>query len=325
MDNVYEHDKSLLLLFEFIRFSIPEFLHYILPVTALTSTLLTLGLLTKFNESTAMRACGISVYRTVLPIVLLGIGVSFSSFYLQEKILPISNKKKEEIWHKINDVPPRTYHHLDRRWVLGKDKDRIYYYNYFDPEESVFSELSVYEFDPSNWLLKRRIYSEKGRIVDGNLSLENCWYREFIGGRPINFETKERMDLQRAEDKSYFLKEWKEPDQMSYQELKKYIGDIEERGFDTVKFKVDLSYKISFPLAGLIMVLLGIPFAFSMGKRGALVGIGMSVAIAMLYWGAIGIFKNLGYVNYLNAFLAAWGANLIFGLLALYFIFTLRT
>jgi lipopolysaccharide export LptBFGC system permease protein LptF len=112
---------------------------------------------------------------------------------------------------------------------------------------------------------------------------------------------------------------------MSYKELRQYIEELEERDFDTVRFKVDLNYKVSFPLASLIMTLLGIPFAFSMGKKGTLVGIGLSIAIAMIYWGGIGIFKSIGYLNYLSAFLAAWGPNLIFGLIGLYLLFTLRT
>ena len=133
------------------------------------------------------------------------------------------------------------------------------------------------------------------------------------------------MDLSVVEDRSYFLKERKVPEQMSYRELGQYIEELEERDFDTVRFKVDLNYKVSFPLASLIMTLLGIPFAFSMGKRGTLVGIGLSIVIAMIYWGGIGIFKSLGYLNYLDAFLAAWGPNLIFGLIGLYLLFTLRT
>jgi lipopolysaccharide export LptBFGC system permease protein LptF len=78
-------------------------------------------------------------------------------------------------------------------------------------------------------------------------------------------------------------------------------------------------------LACLIMTLLGVPFAFSMGKRGTLVGIGLSIAIAMVYWGAIGLFKGLGYAGSLNIFLAAWGPNILFGLAGLYGMFTLRT
>ena len=101
--------------------------------------------------------------------------------------------------------------------------------------------------------------------------------------------------------------------------------DIEEKNFDTTRFKVDLSNKVSFPLACLIMILLAVPFAFSMGKKGTLVGIGLSVVIAMVYWGMIGIFKNLGYVNYLNAFLASWGPNLIFGMIGVFLLFTRKT
>jgi LPS export ABC transporter permease LptG len=314
-----------MLLFEYIRYRIPEFIHYILPVAALATTLLSLGLLTKFNEITAMKACGISLYRITLPVVLMAVLVSFLSFYLQENILPNSNKKVEETWDKINDVPPRSYSYLDRRWVLSKEKNRIYHYNYFDREKSVFSQLSIYDFDPSTWSFQRRTYSERGYLSEGHLSLVNCWYRDFVNGRPTKFEKNEKMDLSVVEDRSYFLKERKVPEQMSYTELGQYIEELEERNFDTVRFKVDLNYKASFPLASLIMTLLGIPFAFSMGKRGTLVGIGLSIVIAMIYWGGIGIFKSLGYLNYLDVFLAAWGPNLIFGLIGLYLLFTLRT
>jgi len=325
IDNVYEHNKPIVLLFEFIRYSIPEFIHYILPVTALTTALLSLGFLTKFNEITAMKACGISIYRIILPVLFMAALVSFFSFYLQENVLPYSNKKAEEVWNKINDVSPRSYSYLDRRWVLSKEKNRIYHYNYFDPEKSVFSQLSIYDFDPSTWSFQRRIYSERGYLGDGHLSLVDCWSRDFVNDRPTKFEKKEKIELMEVEDRSYFLKEWKEPDQMSYGELKQYIEELEEKDFETVRFKVDLNYKISFPLASLIMSLLGIPFAFSMGKRGTLVGIGLSIVIAMVYWGGIGIFKSLGYLNYMDAFLAAWSPNLIFGLIGLYLIFTLRT
>ncbi len=272
-----------------------------------------------------MKACGISIYRIVLPVVLLGCVASFTSFYLQENVLPYANKKAEAIWNKINDVPPRSYGYLDKRWVLSKDKDRIYYYNYFDPVNSIFSQLSIYDVDLATWSFKKRIYSEKATLRGFKLSLEDCWYRDFEQGLPVRFEQKEEMGMIVVEGRNYFLKRRKEPDQMSYGELREYIADIEERGFETQRFEVALNYKISFPLATLIMTLIGIPFAFSMGKRGTLVGIGLSVVIAMVYWGTIAVFRGLGNADYLNAYLAAWGPNLIFGLLGIYLIFALRT
>jgi lipopolysaccharide export LptBFGC system permease protein LptF len=73
------------------------------------------------------------------------------------------------------------------------------------------------------------------------------------------------------------------------------------------------------------MTLLGLPFAFSMGKRGTLVGIGIGLAIAMVYWVSIGIFQSLGNVGFLSVFLAAWGPNLVFGLGGAYLLMTIRT
>jgi len=325
IDNVYEHNKPISLLFQYIWYNLPEFIHYLLPVTALTSALLALGLLTKFNEITAMKACGISLYRIIAPIILMAVLASLFSFYVQERILPYSNKKREAIWNKINDVPPRSYTYLDRRWVLSRGKDRIYHYNYFDPEKAVFNHLSVFDLNPSSWSFERRVYSERGYLGEGTLSLENCWVRDFLGEKTERFDRRSGMNLSRIEEMSYFLKEWKEPSQMNFGELRKYIKEIEESGFDTVKFKVDLHYKISFPLASLIMTIIGIPFAFSMGKRGTLVGIGLSIVIAMVYWGAIGVLRELGMINFLPAFLSAWGPNLIFGLVGLYLLFTLKT
>ncbi|MBN1222945.1 MAG: LptF/LptG family permease, partial [Candidatus Aminicenantes bacterium] len=323
--SLYEHNKPMSMLFAFIWHKLPEFIRYVLPVTALVSTLLCLGLLTKFNETTALKACGVSLYRIVVPVLFMGILVSFFSLYIQETVFPFSNKKAEEIWFRINDVPPRTYRNLDRRWVLSRDGTKIYNYGYFDQAASAFSRLTVYEIDPREWALKRRIFSEKGYLQDSGLLLTKAWYRTFESDRPVLFEKKDEMVLSDMESMNYFFKDWKEPDQMNYGELGSYIREIEEKNFSTVRFKVDLQYKTSFPIVAFVVTLLGIPFAFSMGKKGTLVGLGLSMGIVIIYWGAIGIFKSLGYVNYLSPFWASWGPNLLFGLLGLYFVFRLRT
>lgn len=332
IDNIYEHNKPLSLFFEYIWYKIPDFIHYALPISALTSVLLSLGLMTKFNEITAMKASGISLYRAVFPVLLLSGLVSFFSFYLQENIRPYSNKKAEETWNRINDIPPRSYSRLDRRWVAGKIQDRpyydglrMYYYNYFDPIASVFSHITILEIDSQDWSVKRRLYADKGHLSEHELLMSGAWIRRFKDSTPSEFIFREKDQLLLNETKDYFIKDWKEPDQMNYGELKRYIHDIKERQFDTVRLEVDLHSKISFPLVSLIMTLLGVPFAFSMGKRGALVGIGLSVIIAMIYWGTLGVFQSMGYAGYLQPFFAAWGPNFLFGLLGVYLMLTLRT
>ena len=325
IDNIYEHNKSLSLLFSYIQYRIPEFMNYSLPVTVLATALLTLGLLTKSNEITAMKACGLSIYRLVLSLIVTAGVVSLFAFGLQERLVPSANKKAEEVWNQINDVPARSYSYLDRRWVLSNNKRRIYHYTYFEPETGAFSQLSVFDIDPSSWSLVKRLYAEKGRLEGNQLSLSQGWSRSFPGESQARFEEFLDMDLRLAEDPGYFVKEVKEPSLMSFGELKKYTAEVEGMGFETTRFKVDLSTKLSFPFVSVVMTLLAIPFAFSMGKRGALVGLGLSIVIAMIYWGALGVFRGLGYAGFLSAFLASWGPNLIFGPLGLYLLFRQRT
>jgi len=325
IDEVYRHGKSLAIFLEFLWFKLPQDMYYVLPVSALIATLLSLGILAKFNEITAMKACGVSLYRVALPVVMMAAVVSFASFYLQENILPGTNRQAEEVWNRIIDAPPRSTSRVDRRWIVGRERTRVFHYGHFDGVADTFSQLTILDVDPDAWRINRRIFAEKGYLQGRELSLANCWSLDFEEGLPQNFMRREQMSLQLAEDRSYFLSEWKEPGQMNFRSLLDYIRNVEEMGSDTSDFRVALYFKLSFPLVSLIMALIGIPFAFSMGKRGALVGIGLSMVIVVVYWVAVGIFRSLGSAGLLSPLLAAWGANLIFGLLGLYLLFTLRT
>jgi lipopolysaccharide export LptBFGC system permease protein LptF len=112
---------------------------------------------------------------------------------------------------------------------------------------------------------------------------------------------------------------------MTYAELRDHVREIQGLGFDARRPRVDLAFKLSFPWVSLVMTLLGLPFAFAMGKRGALVGIAVSLSIAVVYWIMLGVFRSLGYVGVLSAPLAAWGPNVFFGLLGGWLFLRVRT
>jgi len=325
IDKVYENGKPLGLLFQFMIFKTPEFTTYVLPIAVLTTALLTIGFLTKFNEVTAMKACGISVYRAAVPVVVLAGLLGVAALIVQERLLPPANRKAEEIWNRITDAPILNAGSVNRHWVLGRAKNRIYHFGAFDPRSASFSGLSVYDLDPARWTLARRISAEKAVLKQGTLYLSKSWERDFSDERSVGYVENREAVLPGVEDKAFFLKEWKDPSQMTVRELRAYIREIADLDFEVVKFKVDLAAKIAFPFVSLVMTLLGLPFAFRMGKRGTLVGIGTSILIAMVFWGAIGVFKSLGYLAILPPFLAAWGPNLVFGLAGLYLLFRLRT
>ena len=110
---------------------------------------------------------------------------------------------------------------------------------------------------------------------------------------------------------------------MSYDELTRYIHDLQQSGFDTTRLRVQLNRKLAYPLITLVMALVAVPFALSTGKRGNLAGLGTALGVAIAYYIVASIFENLGDVNSLPAMLAAWSPDLLFAMLGSYLL--LRT
>jgi lipopolysaccharide export LptBFGC system permease protein LptF len=83
--------------------------------------------------------------------------------------------------------------------------------------------------------------------------------------------------------------------------------------------------KFSYPLIALVVTLIGIPFAFSGGKRGALSGVAISIGIAIVYWAISSLFVAMGNLNQLPPVVAAWSPDVIFGLGGTYLLLRVRT
>jgi LPS export ABC transporter permease LptF/LPS export ABC transporter permease LptG len=325
LSDTLRHGKPVSLLVRYVWFKLPEFLAYLLPVAVLAATLLTLGLLAKFNEATAMKACGISAYRTILPVLVLSAAVSGLAFVAQERVVPAAHARAEDAWNRITDLPPRSYSYINRHWVLGRAGDRIYHYDFFEPGSATFSRMSVFDLDPVRWALDRRFFAEKATYEKEALIYREGWVRDFAAPSGPSFARSESGRLALDEEKGEFLKAWKEPLQMTLGELRKYTAEVRGMGFRAGRLRAELGQKTALPLVSLVMALLAVPFGFSMGKKGALVGVGISVVLAMAYWGAFAVFRSLGWAEVLTPFLGAWGANLLFGLAGVFFLFRLRT
>jgi lipopolysaccharide export LptBFGC system permease protein LptF len=261
-----------------------------------------------------------------MAVTLLMSGLSFA---MQEYVLPGCNQKQDALRDVIKGRRPQTYLRPDRKCMMG-ERSKIFYYNFFDEHRNLFGDLSIFEFDPASFEIKRRIYATRARWDEsrGTWVLEDGWSQVFREQRAVakefvRFERERFPEI--TEDPRYFKKEVKQSSQMSYLELRNYIGDLKQSGFDVVRLTVALHKKLSFPVISLIMCLIAIPFSFSMGKRGSLYGVGLSIMIGITYWVMLEVFEQVGGAGKLLPFLAAWAPNLIFGASGVYFLFTIRT
>jgi LPS export ABC transporter permease LptG len=305
-------------------------LYLISPLAVLIAVLVTFGVLNRNSEIIAMKATGISLYRLVVPIVAISAILAVSLFLFDEFYLPQANRRQEALRNIIKGRPPQTVLHPEQKWIFGQphpgEPARIFYYQFFDPDLNEFANLSVFEFDPSTFALTRRIFAARvfWSPETGSWSFQNGWQRDIEGTNTTEFrEFKQTSFSEIHEDPGYFKKDPRQSQEMNFDQLDRYIGDLTQSGFDTMKLRVALWHKLAYPLITVIMAVLAIPFALSMGRRGSLTGIAVAIGVALAYFVVDGLFTNLGNVNYLPAVLAAGASDILFGLVGGYLL--LRT
>jgi LPS export ABC transporter permease LptG/LPS export ABC transporter permease LptF len=310
-------------------FLTPRLIYDLTPSAVLAAVLVAFGVLSKHNEVTAFKACGISVYRLAIPVLAASSFLSGSLFAFDHYWVPEADRRQDALRAEIKGKPPQTYLRPDRKWIYGLH-DRVYYYKYFDQAERVMAGVNVYEIDPARFRLKRHISAERARW-EPNLKawiFENGWSCDIDGNRPTRFDVftgRTRTFPELEEQPEYFVKEVKQSRQMNFQELRSYIADLQQSGFDTVALQVQFHKKFSIPVFALIMAMVSIPFAFLAGNRGAMAGVGLSLTIYIAYWSIGQVFEQVGDLSQLPARVAAWAPDAIFSLAGLYFLARMRT
>jgi len=292
----------------------PSLIYLISPLAVMLAVLITFGLMEKSSELTAMKASGVSIYRAALPLIVLCGIFAAGLFIFDQLYIPRTNREQEILRNQIKGKPAQTYLQADRKWIFGQSNE-IYYYQVFDPDTNRFGGISVFEFDPNSFQLTRRIHAERAHWEDGlkKWVFETGWVRTLQGASIQDYRTFDVATFNELhEDPSYFKKEVKQSSEMNYEELRRYIDDLQQSGFDTVRLKVQLQKKIAFPLITLVMAVLAIPFAASGRRGGALAGVAIAIGIAIVYWVTAGIFEAMGSANQLPAMMAAWAPDLIF-------------
>jgi len=309
----------------------PSMLYLITPLAVLISALVTFGVMNRNSEIVAIKATGISLYRLIVPIVAVAAMLAVALFLFDQYYLPQANRRQEALRNVIKGRPPQTYLNPRQKWMMGPkplpgEPGRIYYYEFFDRDRSEFANLSVFEFDPATFQLTRRIFAKRAvwSADAGTWAFESGWVRDVQGANVTNYRIFLKTSFPELRTTpAYFWKEAVPSDEMNFGQLDRYIRDLQQSGFDTKRLSVALWHKLSYPLITVVMAVLAIPFALSMGRRGSIAGLAVAIAVALAYFVIDNLFGAMGYVNYLPASMAAWSADVLFGLVGGYLL--LRT
>jgi LPS export ABC transporter permease LptG/LPS export ABC transporter permease LptF len=322
--HVAKHEATMALVGRYLWYATPQFVTWLVPMVSLVTVLATIGGLTRTNELTVMRACGISLYRAAWPLLAFGLVWSTVLFGVQETVLARANRRASDLRDEIRTGAPVQRVSINNdHWLAGTD-GRIYYYLGFETRGvPKLTGLSIFESTPGPYRLRAHVYAAGVEYRDGAWHAREGWVQQFNGAESSREAFRERvLDLPSPD---HFGASRVDTNTLNFGQLRRQIERLDEGGYNVAAQKVKLHAKIAFPLVGVVMTVLGIPFGVTTGRRGALYGVGLAIILAFTYWLIAYIFVALGSAGMLPPVLAAWAANILFLSAATYLILTVRT
>ena len=205
------------------------------PMGVLLAVLITFGLLDKSSELTAMKATGFSIYRATLPVIVLSGMFAAGLFVFDQLYIPHTNREQEILRNESRASRRRRICRPIANGSSGRTTDLL---------------LPRLRSRPEQFRRHLGLRVRPQQLpVDASLQAEACvlgpapaevGVREGMGARPERrvdpglqtFDvTTLRPELR--EDPGYFKKEVKQSSEMNYDELRAYIDDLQQSGFDT--------------------------------------------------------------------------------------------
>jgi LPS export ABC transporter permease LptG len=326
LDEIARHRPPSPVLFGYYRSFLLSITMQIAPFAVLIATLVGLGVLSRNNEDTAFRACGVSAPRLVAPVVLFSLGVAGLAFAVGEYVLPFAEQQGERYRNVIHGRPAdfgiRTA--AERNWYLAGD-GRIWFREEADPVRGTLEGVTVFQTAPDGQLV-RRTTARLGEWRGREWVLRQGWDLRFDVASSEAAAFRKFLEEPMAGDPPRVLTGGRRrPEEMRFRELQRLTRRLRSSGYPTSSLETALQAKLAQPLMLPVMALLGAPFAFRIGRKGTLAGVGVGLALGIVALVAAAFLTKLGEVGSLPPPLAAWAPNVLFGLAAVYLLLRTRT
>jgi LPS export ABC transporter permease LptF/LPS export ABC transporter permease LptG len=310
----------------YLRAKLAPILVDVIPLAFAAAGLIAMAGLVRSSETTALLAHGISLLRSATSILLLAVLAGGALFLFSEEVVPKAASEAERLRNVLVGKPPAAASDAFRSFLRG-ESGRFYSAETWDPASSSVTGVTVFQIDPTSFRLVRKSYGARGRIVPGKgILLSDGWTRTFgTDGGSLFLRQAGTSYVDAPEAARTFLAGRADPRQMNSFELARFIRVRRKAGADVSAISTGLYQKSSVTLAPLLLTLVGLPFAFRYGKKGAVAGIGIALLLGLAYLVLGAALITGGETGSLPPLLAAWGANLFFSLGAAWGLLGIRT
>ena len=309
----YQADLRHILWYFVLKF--PGILFQIIPLAVLMSTLLTLAILSRNNEITAMRSSGISLYWVSVPFMVVAQVLSLLMLWASDAVIPGANQQAEVIREfTIEGKSPGAAFRDSEIWVRLGDQTLMKGDLPDDNAPRIYG-ISLYKLEPDFSIreivfAKELWYENDGWVLLAGVS------RTFEAGQLARSKFFDRLPVQLSQKPDDFRRTVRiDSDALSLHELAAYVERLRQDGYNPARFATDLFGRTAFPFVCLIMALIGITMSLTeTGSRGTglVKGVGYSLLVGFLYWATHSVALALGRSDVVPPLLAGWTANILF-------------
>lgn len=307
----------------FFLYKLPEMIGSTAAFSILMATLLTLGLFSKNSELIAMRSCGISLPKIALPMLILGFLASILLLLNAELIVPVSYGRMATV--ERVDIKKEGANAVFRRGnIWFRSGTDILQADMLDPDAKALKGVVIWMLDDAMNPI-RRIDSKQAEFRGDRWSLIEPMIKDFQNGIGYSLSKLPKLDVVMNLKLDDLRLLDNNADNMSFRQLKEYADNLEKGGYKAFRYLTMMQTKLSGAFSAFIMVMLGIPFALRSSRSGGIaLGIGASVAIGFAYFVVNAVLLSYGRNGVLPPVVAAWGANMIFCLAAIWMAMTVK-
>lgn len=268
-DKVINRGVSLSAICQVFLYYIPLLLGYTLPISCLTTIILTFGRLSADNEILAMRASGIYLRRIISPLIMVGVIFSVVMFILNDRVIPQAYDQQNQLLKNTGFQNPGalleagTFINAFDGYIIfiyKIDGNKMYNVRIYQPQpegkptRTIIAQEGEFASSPTNDIIKLKLVNGTSDEIDFNNP--NNFYK-------LNFETSFiTLDISKARKKLD-----KKPKAMTLSELVKKMDELRPLFIDISPLQTEYYRKITWALTPLLFILLGFPLAIITHRR----------------------------------------------------------
>ncbi len=302
------------------------------PMAVLVATLMSFGRLSADNEVTALESAGVSIWRLILPYILLAILICYLLIEFNNRILPDFNHQSRVLSGDIHRKKPTLS--LEEGIFIFDLPQFVLWAQRIDQNRSELHNLVIY--DERNPRYPTIVSAQKGvlnfiyneeafhlLLFQGEIHREDAkdpdYYQRTQFERSLLRISAPNMVFARQESGYRSDRELSAP--QMWKQVKELKAEPEKNRRRIDAFMVEIHKKYSIPFACIVFVLIGAPLGIRAHRGGIGMAASLSVLFFLVYWAFLIGGEDLADRDIISPAVAMWSPNLLLGAIGIFLIF----